>query len=49
MISEKQIEDNTIRTISSESKALKGHTEQLKEKLNFALQEAYDVKLDQKE
>ena len=45
----KEIKDNAIRTISVKSKALKGHAEKLKKKLNYALKEDNDTKLDQKE
>ena len=39
------MEDNVIRTISVQSKALKGHEEKLKEAFNFSLREANDEKL----
>ena len=42
-------EYNTTGIISIQSKALKGHAEKLKEKLNYALKEANDAKLAQKE
>ena len=45
----KYIKDNEILIISVQSKELKGHTENLKEKLNYTLKEANDTKLDQKE
>ena len=48
-ISEKQIEDNTIRIIYFQIKELKGHAEQLKEKLKYSLKEANDEKLFKKE
>ena len=35
--------------ISFQSKVVKGHAAKLKEKLNYALKEANDAKLDQKE
>ena len=35
--------------ISVQSKALKGHTEKLKYKLNYSLKEANDAKISQKE
>ena len=37
-----------MRIISVQSKALKGHGENVKENLNYALKEANDVKLAQK-
>ena len=43
------MEDKTIEKISVHSKALKGHLEKLKEILNYALKEAHDAKLAQKE
>ena len=43
-----EIEDNTIRIISVQSKALKGHAEKSKENLNYALKEANDEKLSHK-
>ena len=43
------IENNAIRIISVQSKALKVHTAKLKEKSNCAPKEADDAKLDQKE
>ena len=42
----KEIEDNAIRIISTQRKALKCHVEKLKEKLNYAFKEANDAKLD---
>ena len=44
-----EIDDNAIRIISVQSKALKGHAAKLKEKLKCALKEANDAKLAQKE
>ena len=44
----KKIKDNRIRVIDVQRKALNGHAENLIEKLNYALKEANDAKLDQK-
>ena len=44
-----KIEDNAIRIIYVQIKALKFHAEKLKEKLNYALKEVNYVKLDKKE
>ena len=41
--------DNTLRIIYVQSKALKGHVEKAKEKLNYELKEINDAKLYQKE
>ena len=43
------MEDNTIRIISVQSKSVKGHAEKLKINLNYALKEANDTILYQKE
>ena len=42
-----EIRDNAIRIIYVQSKALKGHTEKLKEKLNNFFNEANDANLNQ--
>ena len=44
-----EIEDNAIMIIYVQSKALEGHTEKLKKKLNYALKEANDERLAKKE
>ena len=44
-----EIEDNTITSVSVKSQELKGHAEKLKERLNYALKEANDEKLAEKE
>ena len=44
-----EIKDNTISIISVQSKSFKVHAETLKEKLNYALKEANNVKLYKKE
>ena len=44
-----EIKDNTITMISVQSKALKVHAEKLKVKFTYALKEANDGNLDQKE
>ena len=44
-----KIKDNTIRIISVQSKALKGHAENLKERFNYALKEATYAKLTHKD
>ena len=43
------MKDNAIKIIYVQSKVVKGHAAKLKEKLNYALKEANDAKLDQKE
>ena len=44
-----EIKDNTIIIISFQREALKVHVEKLKEKFTYALKEANDVDLNQKE
>ena len=44
-----EIKDNTIRRIYVQSNALKDHEAKSKEKFNYALKEANDAKLAQKE
>ena len=44
----KEIKDNSIRRISVQSKALKGHAEYMKDKFNYSLKEANDAKPVQK-
>ena len=45
----KKLKDRAIRMISVQRKAMKGHAENLKEKLNYALKEANYANLDHKE
>ena len=44
----KEIKDNTIRMISVQSKAFKGHAEKLKGGFTYTLKEDNDAKLPQK-
>ena len=48
MISKKELKNNAIIIIYVQIKALKGHAEIFKGKLNYALKEANYSKLDQK-